>query len=124
MQTRFKRFGVIGGFIVLLAVLIADTYVTWRQLNQQIETGIWVNHTRQVELQLGEVESLLKDAETGQRGFLYTGSSQYLEPYSEAVTQIDSHIDALAKLTSDNPRQQSAIGDLRNLVRAKLDELA
>ena len=50
MQTRVKRFSVIGGFLILLAILIADAYITKRQLDQQIETGLWVNHTRQVQL--------------------------------------------------------------------------
>ncbi len=124
MQTRFKRFSVVGGFVILLAILLADAWVTKRQLNQQIETGLWVSHTRQVQLQISDVESLLKDAETGQRGFLYTGQEQYLAPYSQAITEVDSHVNALAELTSDNPRQQSAVGDLRVLVRTKLDELA
>lgn len=124
MQSQFKRFSVVGGFLILLAILIVDAYVTKRQLDQQIETGLWLNHTRQVQLQIGEVESLLKDAETGQRGFLYTNGEQYLQPYDHAVIQVDSHINELAKLTSDNPIQQAAIADLRVLVRAKLDELA
>jgi PAS domain S-box-containing protein len=124
MQTRFKRFSVIGGFVILLAILVADAYITKRQLDQQIETGLWLSHTRRVQLQLSEVESLLKDAETGQRGFLYTGEDQYLAPYNQAVAQVGSHIDTLAELTSDNPRQQSAVADLRGLVRTKLEELA
>jgi PAS domain S-box-containing protein len=124
MQTRFKRFSVIGGFAILLAILVADAYITKRQLDQQIETGLWVTHTRQVQLQISDVESLLKDAETGQRGFLYTGDDQYLGPYNQALANVDSHINALAELTSDNPRQQSAVADLRGLVRTKLDELA
>ncbi|MGA9585231.1 MAG: CHASE3 domain-containing protein [Terracidiphilus sp.] len=124
MQTRFKRFSVIGGFIILLAVLIADAYITKRQLDQQIETGLWVTHSRQVQLELRKVETLLEDAETGQRGFLYTGEELYLAPYNQSLTQIDSHIDALARLTSDNPRQQSAVTDLRGLVRTKLGEMA
>jgi PAS domain S-box-containing protein len=124
MQTRLKRFSVIGGFVILLAILVADAYITKRQLDQQIDTGLWVTHTRQVQLQLSEVESLLKDAETGQRGFLYTGEEQYLDPYKLALTQMDSHINSLAQLTSDNPRQQAAVIDLRALVQAKLGELA
>lgn len=124
MQTRLKRFSVIGGFVILLAILVADAYITKRQLDQQIDTGLWVTHTRQVQLQLSEVESLLKDAETGQRGFLYTGEEQYLDPYKLALTQMDSHINSLAQLTSDNPRQQTAVIDLRALVQAKLGELA
>ncbi len=124
MQTRFKRYSVIGGFLILLAVIIGDAYITKRQLDQQIETGLWLSHTRLVQLEISEVESLLKDAETGQRGFLYTGGEQYLEPYDKALAEIDAHVNALARLTSDNPRQQPAIADLRVLVRTKLDELA
>ncbi|MGC2614913.1 MAG: CHASE3 domain-containing protein, partial [Terracidiphilus sp.] len=78
MQTRFKRFSVIGGFVILLAILVADAYVTKRQLDEQVETGHRVSHTRQAQLQISAVESLLIDAETGQRGFLYTGDEQYL----------------------------------------------
>ena len=124
MQTRFKRFSVIGAFLVLLLILVADAFVTKRQLDQQIKTGIWLSHTRQVQLEISQVESLLKDAETGQRGFLYTGGDHYLAPYNEALTQIDGHINALASLTADNPRQQAAIADLRILVREKLHELS
>jgi CHASE3 domain sensor protein len=33
--------------------------------------------------------STLKDAETGQRGFLLTGDQKYLEPYDAAVRRIN-----------------------------------
>lgn len=124
MQATFKRFSVIGGFTLLLAILIVDAYVTKRQLDQQVKTGFWVNHTHQVQLELSETESLLKDAETGQRGFLYTAEEQYLASYNLAVQQVDPHLDALTKLTQDNPRQQAAIARLRPLASAKLQELA
>jgi PAS domain S-box-containing protein len=124
MQARFKRFSVIGGFAILLAVLLADAYITKQRLDEQISSGVWVIHTRQVEFELSQTESLLKDAETGQRGFLYTGEEKYLDPYRQAAGQITSHVDVLARLTTDNPRQQAAIEQLRPLVRTKLDELA
>lgn len=124
MQARFKRFSVIGGFAILLAVLAADAYITKQRLDQQINSAIWVMHTRQVEFALSETESLLKDAETGQRGFLYTGQQKYLDPYQHAVSQISAHVDVIAGLTADNPRQQAALAQLRPLIRTKLDELA
>jgi PAS domain S-box-containing protein len=39
-------------------------------------------------LKLEEVISILKDAETGQRGFLMTGKDKYLEPYNDAEKKI------------------------------------
>jgi CHASE3 domain sensor protein len=36
------------------------------------------------------VFSLLQDAETGQRGYIITGDERFLEPYDEALTQLDA----------------------------------
>ena len=33
----------------------------------------------------------LKDAETGQRGFLLTGVESYLEPYNNSRAKLDKH---------------------------------
>jgi PAS domain S-box-containing protein len=124
MQIRFKRFGVITGFALLLAVLIVNAVITKKQLDQQIVTGLWVVHTGQVQLKISETLVLLTDAETGQRGFLYTGEERYLAPYDLAVRQIQPRIDELSGLTADNPRQQAAIRQLHQLARDKLGELA
>jgi PAS domain S-box-containing protein len=124
MQNFQRRFSVITGFVLLLVVLIANAFITRRQLGIQIADQEWTAHSRVVLYELAQTESLLKDAETGQRGFLYTGDSKYLAPYSLAAGQVDSHIDNLAQLTADNPKQQVRIPVLRNLAHAKLAELA
>lgn len=45
--------------------------------------------------QLSETLSLLKDAETGQRGFLLTGEDSFLQPYNVAVQHLHSQFQAL-----------------------------
>jgi PAS domain S-box-containing protein len=124
MQPFYKRFSVISGFLALLLLLAVDGLIIRRQLAVQVDDQTWVGHTQEVLLQLSNTESLLKDAETGQRGFLYTGEAQYLEPYNLAVTQVQPAIDRLAKLTTDNPREQQRVPELRNLATRKLAELA
>jgi PAS domain S-box-containing protein len=124
MRLIYKRFSVIGGFAVLLAVLLINTAVTRRQLAVQDSNQGWVQHTQQVQLELAEFESLLKDAETGQRGYLYTGDPRYLEPYNDALAQGSPHLAKLAELVADNPRQQERVASLRTLKQQKLDELA
>jgi len=124
MRLIYKRFSVIGGFAVLLAVLLMNTAVTRRQLAVQDNNQGWVQHTQQVQLELAEFESLLKDAETGQRGYLYTGDPRYLEPYNNALAQGSPHLAKLAELIADNPRQQERVARLRTLKQQKLDELA
>jgi PAS domain S-box-containing protein len=119
----WKRFSVVTGFSVLMALLIAGTFVTRRRITVQVSDHQWVTHTRVVLFELEKAESLLKDAETGQRGYLYTGDAKYLGPYEQARNQIDPNIDTLAHLVADNPSQQESITDLRNLSHAKIAEL-
>jgi PAS domain S-box-containing protein len=123
MQNIYKRAGVLTGFVLLLLVLIANAFITRRQLAVQVANQSWVLHSRQVLFELSQIESLLKDAETGQRGFLYTAEPRYLQPYNIAVTQIGPHIQSLARFTYDNPRQQANIAQLRSLTQEKLSEL-
>jgi PAS domain S-box-containing protein len=124
MQTVLKRFSVIGGFVVLLAVLAGNTVIMRRQLAIQAGNQDWVSHTYQVLLELSETESLLRGAEAGQRGYLYTGNPKYLTPFNLAVAQAGARIDNLARLTIDNPRQQARISVLRSLTQSKLSEYA
>ncbi len=124
MQPFYKRFSVITGFAALLLLLLANGLVLRRQLAVQVENQAWVRHTGDVLLQVSNTESLLKDAETGQRGYLYTGEPRYLEPYTLAVNQINSEIDKLAEMTADNPAEQQRVEQLRVLTSKKLQELS
>ena len=123
MQPFYKRFSVITGFAALLLLLAINGLVIRRQLAAQVETQQWVGHTEEALLQLSQTESLLKDAETGQRGFLYTGEQRYLAPYDLAIQQIDPAIQKLAELTVDNPYQETRVPQLQTLAHQKLDEL-
>ena len=68
------------------------------------------------------VLSLLKDAETSQRGFLVTIDDQYLAPYHTALRHLPTRIARLRGLTNGNPRQQAHIDEMEPLIAAKLSE--
>ena len=82
-----------------------------------------VAHTLLVREEAEIVLSLLKDAETGQRGFLITGDPKYLEPYDGALDLLPVHIRQLRSLTEDNPVQKANLDRLDTLITAKLQEL-
>ena len=124
MRSIHKRFGVIGGFLILLVLLAINTAVLRHQLATQVGNQEWFSRSRRVVQELRNTESLLKDAETGQRGYLYTGKVDYLAPYHLAAAQIDSHLQNLNAEIGDNPAQQTEAANLRVLVHQKLDELA
>jgi PAS domain S-box-containing protein len=119
-----KRLGVIAGFLIILVLLVINTAVLRHQLAVQVGNQEWFSHSRRVVQELRNTESLVKDAETGQRGYLYTGKLDYLAPYNLATAQIDSHLENLAAQIGDDPRQQTQIANLRVLIHQKLAELA
>ena len=124
MQNTYKRVSVIAGFAILLAVLFANSFVTRRELSVQTGNQDRVARTREVLYELSETEALLLNAQSGQRGFLYTGDEKYLVPYDAAFAQVQPHIEALARLTADNPRERALVIELGNMSQLKLAELA
>jgi PAS domain S-box-containing protein len=124
MQLIYKRFGVITGFVLLLILLIANALITRRQLADMVSHQADVEHTQQVLIAINQTQSLLKDAETGQRGFLYTTEPTYLAPYNLALAQLGPQLRILEQLTSNDPTERAEVAQLRTLTQAKLAELA
>jgi PAS domain S-box-containing protein len=124
MQHLYKRFSVTIGFLLLLILLIANAMLTRRQLAVQVDDQAWVQHTQQVLLVASQTQAFIEDAETGQRGYLYTGDPRFLAPYDLAVTQLEPSIQQLKQLTVDNPSEQRRIATLHTLTQEKMSELA
>jgi CheY-like chemotaxis protein len=68
----------IGLLVVALLVDAAATIYNIREIATNVE---WVSHAHEVLAKLEAALSSLKDAETGQRGYLLTGDPAYLDPY-------------------------------------------
>ena len=83
----------------------------------------WVNHTHEVIYQSERFLSSLKDTETGQRGYLLTNDSAYLQPYYVGISSSETHFEKLRELTKDNPQQQKRLALIDEKVEIKLAEL-
>jgi methyl-accepting chemotaxis protein WspA len=112
-----------AGFALALVAVVAIGVASYRSTAQLTETAEWVEHSHKVVEALNGVLSDLKDAETGQRGFLLTGDEHYLEPYLTATTAIHRKIEDLRKLTGDNSNQLRRIDALESLIGSKFAEL-
>ena len=113
----------LGAALVVLA-LIAISWIHAANTRELLETTQRVEHTWEVTAELEETLSGLKDAETGQRGYLLTGETEYLEPYKSAVDAVPRHLDRLQVLVADNAEEHKRLAELRELIGAKLGELA
>jgi PAS domain S-box-containing protein len=67
--------------------------------------------------------STLKDAETGQRGFLLTGKKNYLTPYKVAKTQLTNKLSELRRFLEKDPNQLSRLSLAEPIIIKKMNEL-
>ena len=124
MNEVFQRYSIVTGFSFLAILLLVNAVITRREVAALVDNQSWVEQSRQVHLTLSQTELLITDAETGQRGYLFTDEARYLAPYEAAAAQVEPHIRYLAQLTGDDPEQRAHLGNLRNLAHEKLEELA
>ncbi|QMV74377.1 response regulator [Comamonas piscis] len=73
--------------------------------------------------QLNEFSVSLKDAETGQRGFLLTGDPAYLQPYRRAQDALEGQLRGLAASNNNAPLRQERVQAIDALAHQKLAEL-
>ena len=111
------------GFAVSFVLLLGIGGVAYRSIDALTKTSYLVTHTHIVLERVAALVSQLKDAETGQRGFVLTGDEAYLEPYQTANGAIAKLLKDLRELTADNPSQQKRLDAAEPLVAAKLAEL-
>ena len=112
------------GFLSAAAIIIFLLGIANWNIRKLVVTAQWKTHSYEVLDTLGDMASQLKDAETGQRGYLLTGLDRYLEPYNSAITVIDKDLRKARDLTKDNAQQQRRLEALEPLIASKLAELS
>ena len=96
----------LAGFGLSAAVLMLVAVVSYRNAYLLIENDAWVAHSHQVRIELADLLSELKDAETGQRGFLLTGHEDYLVPYTTAKAALAGEFTIAHGLIDGTPQQK------------------
>jgi PAS domain S-box-containing protein len=114
----FKKVAV--GFGLASAILVLIGVIYYQNTRLLIDTSNQVQKTQGKINKLEELLSEMKDAETGQGGYILTGQEIYLEPYQAAVANIDREIVELKNLITDQPSQEKQFATLESLIAAKL----
>lgn len=88
-----------AGFVIPLAILVVVAAWSYHSIDLLVDAAEERRQSFQTIDQFSDVLSLLKDVETGQRGFVITGDSSYLQPYQTALRGDD---DRVVMTVSDN----------------------
>ena len=110
-----------AGFALALFFIATLGIVTWRNTASHVASTGLVTHTYDVIAEVEATLSLLKDVETGQRGYVITGDAAYLAPYEAAVAEMSGQLANVRQLTKDNPAQQRRLDQLAPLITRRLE---
>ncbi|RZK59494.1 MAG: response regulator [Pedobacter sp.] len=120
MKLSFKsnlRLG-LGLSLILLILSSLASFISIRNL---INSAEQVRHSNEVINGVDNIISTLKDAETGQRGYLLTGNKVFLEPYTGAKAQANLLFDKVKEETKDNSFQQTKLVALKDIINSRLN---
>jgi PAS domain S-box-containing protein len=92
-------------------------------LRRVLEAEAWVNHTHQVLEQLQVFQSIVKDTESEQRGYLLTGEEIHRSSYERARAELELHLRRIEALSGDDPAQEAHLAVLRPLVGRRMEVL-
>ncbi len=113
---RRSMLPLVFGFLLLVSAVAASIWFT----AQQQRTYTQISHTLIVENAVSQVLMDVRDAESGGRGFLLTGRSDFLQPVDEAVRALPANFARLRDLVADNPGQQANVDRLRAVAAERM----
>lgn len=110
-------------FALALTTLVAIAYLSNRAWQDYVESRTEGQAASQATRVNERLLGWVRDAETGQRGYLLTGRNEYLLPYRQALAEIPTDLDQLRGLLTSYPQQAARVGRLNELIGDKLAEL-
>ncbi|WP_367874516.1 response regulator [Luteolibacter sp. Populi] len=111
------------GFAAGALFFLLSGYNAYRNTLALREASRQVQETHSVIGSFNNALSYMKDAETGQRGYLLSGDETYLEPYQAALTGVETEIARMREFTRGNTVQQDLLPKVEAQIAAKLEEL-
>ncbi len=106
--------------IAIVLVIVVLFYSDWRAYSQAAAQS---DETRKFIEQTNALLSSIKDAETGQRGYLLIGDRKYLAPYEKAVAVLPGQLEALSQTAAATRHEVTQVARIRSLIDGKMAEL-
>ncbi|MEJ8757199.1 PAS domain S-box protein [Pontibacter sp. H259] len=131
LSNENRRFitGLASGILIFAALIYGIAY----NLKRENEIALWVLRVQEEIYQIEKTISLVKDFETGSRGYLLTGLDAYEQPLIEASKSLDDAIAQLKTLSQNDLIQQQNLDSLnfylhkkahfsKNIIRLKREQ--
>ncbi len=108
-------------FVLSIIMLLYISSISYNHTKALNESSDLLVHSYKIQFQLEHVLSMLKDAETGHRGFIITRNAVFLKPYKSVQDKIYTSYIRLKALTLHDQRQQANLDILLQLIYQRID---
>ncbi|MBV2165176.1 MAG: CHASE3 domain-containing protein, partial [Kaistella sp.] len=116
---NFKNNLLYGLGLSMLLLLISST-ASFISIKNLIESSKMVRESNETIKNLSNVFSLVKDAETGQRGYLLSGDEAFLRPYNNGKAQIEQALAELSSEITPSPVQTQNLENLKAHIESRI----
>lgn len=103
-------------FGISLFIILCIGGFAYKHIQNLSNSFDMVEHTYEVNVELEQILSYLKGAETSQRGYLISKDTIYSEPFFSSRQKTNNSFARLKELTKNDPTQQSNLRDLNLLI--------
>jgi CHASE3 domain sensor protein len=112
------------GAPTLLALMVWNAYLAVYHMKQLQDIATRTLESSTVRANISSVLNDLTDMETGQRGYLLTGNTSYLQPYADAKGRIGTDFGGLRAGVANRPEsERSQVSQLESLATSKQAEM-
>ena len=111
-------------FVVSIFVIFFISAVTYKHISLINNNSKSVKKSYEVNIELERLFSYVKDAETGQRGFLITKDSTFLVPYMNSKKKIANSFALVKSYTKNTQAQENNLRKLQFYINKKLNYLS
>ncbi|WP_336516806.1 sensor histidine kinase [Pollutibacter soli] len=121
MKSKFSYAIIV--FVVSLATLVILSLTFQRRINELLKLSHSEEQSNKIIIELNRLEHFIKEAESGQRGFLLTGDSSFLEPYIYYSKQVYPATEKIQELTEDDINTQIKVTQLRGYISRRMESM-
>lgn len=109
--------------VISIALLMVNASLLIINVGATMDSHAQYARSYEIKRSLSTFQSVITAAESGQRGYLLTGQTGYLEPYYVAMRSWRGELDKLRTLTAENAARQKDIAELENITAAAISRL-
>jgi signal transduction histidine kinase len=110
------------GLIVSVIVFFMINAVSYWSTRKHIESRAEIEKTLAIIYELENLVSMIKDAETGERGFIITGDWAFLEPYYIGVTAVHKSMNLLKVMNADEAPTLQMLDKILKMIERRFDQ--